>query len=323
MNFNFNLIVKNFNRKVFIFILPIVVIAIGIEILLRQIPNEYTYKRDFIGKHGDSIETLILGPSHTYMGLNPKYFNSKAFNLAANSQPLKYDNELFHKFKKHLTNLKTVIIPVSYKTLTVGENELYADKIHIAPYHIYYNLDLVNKTALEYSYLLSFDRKSSFYKIFNYLTSDYDELILCDESGWNPSRTTNNRDDKFFEMTVKRKSKSDPLENFDIKKKALRQNKVYIEEIVTYCNLKNINVILLTTPVHKVLYKSKDDPKLKIVENTCLELVHAYKNCFFINELQDTRFTNIDFYDISHLNVDGATVLSKIVNKKIESLNKG
>ena len=42
-----------------------------IEVLLLYIPNEYSYKRDYMEQHINDIECLLLGNSHIVEALDP------------------------------------------------------------------------------------------------------------------------------------------------------------------------------------------------------------------------------------------------------------
>ncbi len=67
---------KRFVIKTIYISLPILVVAILMEILLRNTPNDYLFKKQYLDKHSSEIETLILGSSHSFYGFNPEYFVS-------------------------------------------------------------------------------------------------------------------------------------------------------------------------------------------------------------------------------------------------------
>ena len=67
-------------RILLLFFLPIVFIALIAEYSIRQIPNDYSYKNQWMETNSKSINILCLGPSSVYYGINPQYFDKKAFN---------------------------------------------------------------------------------------------------------------------------------------------------------------------------------------------------------------------------------------------------
>ena len=44
--------------------------AMAMELLVEQIPNSYTYKRQYMEQHATSLQTLILGSSYAYDGID-------------------------------------------------------------------------------------------------------------------------------------------------------------------------------------------------------------------------------------------------------------
>ena len=72
---------RKFITKTIYISLPIIVIAIIMEILLRNIPNDYLFKKKYLDEYSSEIETLILGSSHSLYGFNPEYFTSKTFQV--------------------------------------------------------------------------------------------------------------------------------------------------------------------------------------------------------------------------------------------------
>ena len=83
------------------------------EFVAEAIPNSYTYKRDYMEQQGAQIQTLILGSSNAYDGLNPSVL-PYAFNLANSSQTLEDDYRLLAKYIDSMDSLQTVIVGLGY-----------------------------------------------------------------------------------------------------------------------------------------------------------------------------------------------------------------
>ena len=107
---------KRFLRHIALFVLPLLIVAVVVEWVAEAIPNSYTYKREYIERHGGEIKTLILGSSNAYDGLNPNVL-SRAFNLANSSQTLEDDYRLLAKYIDTLDSLQTVIVGLGYHSL--------------------------------------------------------------------------------------------------------------------------------------------------------------------------------------------------------------
>lgn len=101
-------------RSLFLFVIPILVICISFELAFRNIPNTHKYKKEYMDKNSNSIEVLILGNSHAFDGINPKYIQYKTFNLAYHSQEFIFDELLVEKYIKQMKNLKCIVFTMSY-----------------------------------------------------------------------------------------------------------------------------------------------------------------------------------------------------------------
>src|SRR5438128_2739032 len=132
---------RRFIRNIFLFIvIPDLLFFIGCEVLLRNIPNVYSYKNYYLDVNAKNIEVLILGGSTAYYNINPDYLKEKSFNAAYHAQSLNFDYEILRKFDAKLTNLKWIILPLSYPSLFFRlENWREPRKVH--NYIIYYGFN--------------------------------------------------------------------------------------------------------------------------------------------------------------------------------------
>ena len=90
---------KLFVNKTTLYLFPILILLLLIEVLTRAIPNDYTYKRDYLNNNSNIIRVLFLGNSHAYYGVNPAYINQNSFNAAYVSQSVNYDYQILKKYK--------------------------------------------------------------------------------------------------------------------------------------------------------------------------------------------------------------------------------
>ena len=79
--------------------MPLIIIGCLMEGLLRQIPNVYRFKRNYLDENSNKIEVLFLGNSHSYFGLNPDCIAKRSFNAGHVSQTLDYDLEIIRKYE--------------------------------------------------------------------------------------------------------------------------------------------------------------------------------------------------------------------------------
>lgn len=128
---------SQFVRKVILFALPILFFVFFVEYIARQIPNNYSYKNEYLSKNAENVELLILGSSHSFYGINPDYFTLNAFNASHVSQSLNYDYFIFEKFKNNFSNMKVLVLPISYFTL-FSQLEDGIEDWRVKNYSIYY-----------------------------------------------------------------------------------------------------------------------------------------------------------------------------------------
>lgn len=172
---------KQFLTKVIIISIPILFGAIIMEFLLRNTPNDYLFKKQYLDRNSSEIETLILGSSHSFYAFNPEYFSNNTFNASHISQSLNYDFEIHKKYQDQFKNLKTIILPISYFTL-FGKLEAGSESWRVKNYIIYYDLNS-SKSLIDYSEVLSnrinvnMKRIASYYILGN-------STISCTDLGW-------------------------------------------------------------------------------------------------------------------------------------------
>ena len=129
---------KRFIVRALCFILPVLAgLTLG-EYFLRQVPNDYSFKKEWLDHNSSQVEVLVLGSSHTYYGVNPVYFSKKSFNAAYVSQSIPYDYFIFTKYVNQMKNLSYVILPISYFSLW-GSLENDGEAYRLKNYSIYYD----------------------------------------------------------------------------------------------------------------------------------------------------------------------------------------
>lgn len=308
---------RKFIIKTAFFLLPIFVLALSMEILLRNIPNDYSYKKEYLDKHSNEIETLILGSSHSFRGLNPNFFSKIAFNAAYVSQSLNYDYEIFKKYQDNLHNLKTLILPISYFTL-YGKLESGVESWRVKNYVIYYGMNTSN-SFFDYSEVFSNQPKVNIKRFYNYyiIKNNHDQYISCSKLGWGAVNKSQNPQDLFEtgKTAAKRHTKEDVTSDFN--KNIFKNNKQILNSIIKWCKKQNIKVLLLTPPAYKTYRQNINHEQYDITIKAANEIASQYDNCIYVNLFDDSNFVEKDFYDADHLSEIGAEKLSKLIDKKI------
>ena len=296
---------KKFWLHILKIIVPIFIFFLVLEIAIRKIPNDYQLKKSYLDKNASKINTLIVGSSHTFYGINPKYFSKHTFNAAYVSQTLDLDEELLHRYKDKLTNLKTIIIPISYFSL-FETLETDVEKWRLKNYILYYGFE--NKYHFTYNFetlnndiLLNLKKTVKYYAINK-------SFITSSNLGWGTNFNSNERKKFEGQYTAKKHT----VKNF----KLFDGNIKSLQKIIKMCQKKNIKILFITTPTHLSYYKNLNQIQLSKITKTINELVQKNQNCSYLNLLKSDKFITSDFYDADHLNDIGAKKLSLLLEKK-------
>jgi hypothetical protein len=297
---------KQFWLHILKIMLPIIVFFLVLEIAIRKIPNDYQLKKNYLDKNASKINTLILGSSHTFYGVNPKYFSKHTFNTAYVSQTLDLDEVLLGKYLRKMTNLKAVIIPISYSSL-FETLETDVEKWRLKNYILYYGFEnkyhfTNNFETLNHDILLNLKKAVKHYVLNK-------SFITSSNLGWGTN--FNSKERKKFEGQFT--AKKHTANNFKLYDGNLKN----LQEIIKMCQKKNIKILFITTPTHDSYYNNLNQIQLSKTIKTINELIQKNQNCIYLNLLKSRMFINTDFYDADHLNEIGAKKLSLFIDKKI------
>jgi hypothetical protein len=303
---------KRFITKTIYFSIPILVVAILMEILLRITPNDYLFKKQYLDNNSSEIETIILGSSHSFYGFNPDYFSSKTFNASHISQSLNYDFEIIKKYHDRFKNLRNIVLPISYFTL-FAKLEAGSESWRIKNYIIYYGLINSSKSLTDYSEVLSNRINVNFKRLVSYYVLG-NSAISCTKLGWGTGYNSKNARDlvESGKTAAKRHTRDDI--HSDKSQEIFNENILILNSIIQWCKENHVKILLLTPPAFETYRQNLNLEKLNSTIKTTSEICSKYDNCIYENLLSDPNFVAIDFYDADHLSEIGAKKLSELIN---------
>lgn len=301
---------KKFLLYIIFFFIPLIILGIGAEILLRGIPNEYSMKREFLDKNATKINILILGSSHAYRGINPEYFSEKAFNAAMFSQSLDYDFIILENYKNELDDLKTLIIPISYPTLYTNL-EMGIENWRIKNYNIYY--DFSNDWKLTNSMeILNSTLKKNLAQIKDFYIYKKNPIEMG-SLGW--EGVTHRATKLELEETGIEAATRHTIDT----REAFHDNLDYLKKINTLAAEHNWQVILVIPPAYKTYRANLSDIQLYQTINLCENISLKNSHVDFLNLMDSPLFNETDFYDADHLNSSGAKKFSVLINQMVKN----
>ena len=299
--------------KIGVLLISLLITCLIIEYLLRQIPNDYKLKQSFLTKNSDQIEVLFLGGSHTLHGINPELVSMNSFNASHNSQSLEYDLAILKKYTHHWSNLKFIAVTVSYPSLfsdLKSDPEAWRAKNYI----IYYGIRLSGKLKY-YAEIMNGLLWTNLNRIKEYYLYGADN-VDCNELGWaaydNPGIITDLEqsgleavirhtipDDRCFEMMVG-----------------------VLDSIIEFASDEEVNLLLITPPAYGSYTENVNKLQWEMTRNALIEADRRHDHCLYLDLMDDSRFTDSDFYDGDHLNQIGAARLTLLIDSILTSTDK-
>lgn len=296
----------------------LIIILFTSEIILRRIPNDYQYKANYLKENGNKIETLILGSSHTFTGLNPNLFTDKAFNVAHSAQSLDLDYKIFELNKNYLPNLKTIIIPISYFSFT-SELDNFSEK-KLKYYTIYWKVDTDYSNLNKNFEIFSEPIEVNYNRVKNYIVKNSDDITI-DKKGYIKNRYEPKWNDSVYAKKTYQKHRFN-LVSSNVQQ-TIEKHYKYLEQLIKEAKSKNIKVILISTPTTD-LYKNyalKTPQYYNLTRN--VKRLSKYSNVivldYFTNNLD---FKLVDFKNSDHLNAKGADKLTLKVDSVLNISKK-
>ena len=304
--------------------LPFLFLSIWAECTLRNMPNDYQFTFDYLSKHCHEIEILNLGSSHGRNNINPDYFHHSAYNAGISDQPLEYDYAFFNTFIDSLDILKVLILPISYFSLNRPE--------------IHYGSEKNIQNEKERSFIRGENIRAMYYKSccpFNHhpihrhflfirtlpMGSVRSALLHASKTGiLDKSANGSTMTDGIFNPRKQEKQTQDNIiSHRRMSSASSNRNNQRVVSMLRQCQKRNIQVILLSTPVTNDYRKGCNPLQWAYVQAKCEQWAHEYDNVTYVNMFASTRFVNNDFNDSNHLNKDGAEKLTLILDSIIEN----
>lgn len=305
---------KKFLIYVGIFSLSLILLAGGIEYMLRQVPNPLAYKRSLLENHAKEIKTLIIGSSVVNCSVNPVYLSDSTYNLVISGEWFRFNQALFERYVDDLPSLKNVIWGICVHSLWSDDSEE-VDESSIINHKIYMNIaregDWFHNTELLNLGSLSL-RKWSKYYIRGKST------MPCDSLGVDHSYDCANKEADWLEEIPRLVRGQHKPMLADTNGELYRANIQRMHEVAKLCHDRGIRLYLVLPPVHPTYYKLADKKQLELIYKAVEEVAARWDNVSYHDYLGDTRFTDDDFYDGNHLSSDrGAEKFTKLLKEDL------
>ena len=283
---------KRFLQDIGLFSVAALLFFGALEWVAESIPNSYTYKCDYMEQHGSQIETLILGSSNAYDGLNPSVL-PQAFNLPNSSQTLEDDYRMLAKYISSMDSLQTVIVGLGYHSLgaTTEDNR--------RTYYTIY-MDLYPRWPIsKYSFEVC-NPEMLVKKIIKYAVSR--DVTRCDSLGQRVGHTKEvaKTGAEWWNKGVEALVENDRLE-LKVKSEELRvtieENTRYLKAIVDLCNAHNVRPVIVLMPVMGEYKRKLPEEQVALME----EVLHSLDSCAIYIDASEWEIPEDGWYNATHL----------------------
>ena len=169
----------------------------------------------------------------------------------------------------------------------------------------------------DYSELFTFIFRTNLYRITDHYFKNKN-FITASKEGWGTGFNSENsvelEESSFF------KANNHLIQNLNSpKQQAIFESNISaLNEILSLCKERNIEVLLFIPPASKEYGQKLNAKQLNITINTLEKISREFDNCHYHNLLKDDQYTSKDFYDADHLSEIGAKKLSKWLQQKIQ-----
>lgn len=301
-------------KAAFLLVPPVAYLG-NIEFKLRRMPTNYSEKRRRFEPHLPTIETLILGSSNAYYGIDPRFLAHRAYNLTYRAQPHYFDVKLAERYVDRMPRLKLVIVAIIYFNFGGPQDGLDAARVNFYAWD--WGIPRPRQNWLNLGQWLEPNRFTliHFYgeRLPFYIESGFKEHIEPDayDNGWFDSGT------EPCDLSKKIGPWAAPLHNAAVQIDYMRTNAALLQQMADRLKARGIEMMLVQMPALSVYYDFIDKAKYDAMEAIVKELA-AKNGMAYTNHFYDPRFTVADFTVMpDHLNAVGAEKYTRILNQEI------
>jgi uncharacterized protein (TIGR02171 family) len=277
----------------------------------------YRYKMELLWQYKDSANTVILGSSRAYRGVNPDEFGKEinAINLAVSATTILGNKTLFENYVlPHFKKLKLVITSIDIDRGYISglnDNNIFYTAYKSYPGYVYdMNHNFWKDGYPKELYQVTFDSPGP--KDLAQKLREHRGFFASDGSAWG---TPIVREDSCW---------------MDEKSDIYKRNLQHLTELLEICKENNIYLIAVLFPVNPKYKETgaygyaglrRSEAASVIKEISDLEKVYPNFILMDENKMGDHDYTDNMANDNSHLSIEGAQKLTHRLDSLIQTLN--
>lgn len=306
---------NRFLKYIAVFSASLLLLAAGIEYMLRQVPNPIRFKRQLIETHQSDIKTLIIGSSVVNCGIDPASYADSTYNLAISGEWMRFNQALFEKYVDSLPQLKDLIWGLCFHALWM-DDAADVDESSLINHKIYMDIsredDYFHQLELPYLGALSMRKWSKYY-------IRRKSTITCDSQGLDHDYALALKEKDWLEEIPDMVRDQHKTMLADKDSTLYRANVRRLHEVARLCHERGIRLHLVMPPVHPEYVRLADRRQWEMIRTAAESVVRQWDNVTWHDYLSDPRFTDDDFYDGNHLSSDhGAVKFTRILRQDLQ-----
>jgi hypothetical protein len=301
-------------RRLGLFLLPLLLLWAVLETGLDRVPNVFSVKRARCLALAPQLDTVILGSSNAFCGINPAFLSGSAFNLAVPGETHYYEYRIGQIAMARLPHLKRIIVPVTYVSLfwqLHDSNEIWRQYYFRQEWGIpalrpedRWDIRNWSRVAL-----------ASPETAFNSLCQGFRKSRAreVDPRGWNTALAERRPGDLLDPAARLRVAGHIAM----VRPAHLAANLGYLEALVSEAQARHIEVVLVTLPVWDS-YRRMGRPDLWEQSRRAVEALAARHGIRYLDYFAEPRMGAGDFYDSDHLDSAGGIHFTRILDADLQ-----
>ncbi len=256
---------------------------------------------EFHASSQNSMDLIFLGSSHCYRTFVPKIFDERmgvnSFNLGSSSQSI-FTSYFVLKEALEFQSPKLVVFEVFNGTFEVDEDKTFVD--------LMYNYDYFHSKNVKFEVKSNLSISKNIEILLPAFRFNHSINLFLEDSMVNADKLKNSLylHKGYVETDLPASYyEYESVKNVSIVRKELEALQLkYFEKIIQLLKEKNIELILITQPIHpQAFFQLKH-----LDQNDFLDSIASIKNLDYYNFNSNEVFSASDYYDSHHFNKIGA-----------------
>ncbi len=293
-----------FLRRLSVFLLPLALVFGAWEILLRRIPNDYSFKREQLDLSAGRLEVLVLGSSPSYDAVDPALLGGLGFNAANIAQTYAHDRAILERYIDRMPKLEWIVLDAGYASFR--PNPLKSkERWRAKNYAMYFGFWRFAQQPSDMVELLNRPLPQQWDMVRDHLCCAKDNR-LCNDDGVRSAPPVPTLDlDKDGRERVAQHTLAGPG--------ALATKVKDLRAIAEAAKAHNVRVYLHSPPCWPTYRQGMEPGQLKEATDQCERLAREFPNVIYHDHLADTGYVRSDLLNGNHLSASGAAKYSAAI----------